>query len=341
MAKDMDNKDRPAREGGCTRREFLWRAGAAGAAAAGVLALGFGLHNRSTQKVVEELRLKDYRLPHGDAPRVVATKGDNVEKMIRACLDRMGGIKHFVKPGDVVVLKPNVGFASPPGVGATTNPEVVGAMSRLCIEAGAKTVWVTDNPINDPERCMEISGIAAAAEAGGARIFLPRADAFRTVLEPANQRLSRWSFLYGPFKEATVVIGIPAVKHHSLAGATLGMKNWYGLLGGPRNQLHQDINTSIADLATLVKPTLTVLDGTRVLFRNGPTGGSASDVRIERTIALGVDPVALDTFGASLLGKKPEELPYLAEAQRRGLGGTDLKSAGFEVLGGARVGGRG
>lgn len=341
MANEADKVTHPTGEGACTRREFLWRAGIAGAAAAGAIGLGFALHNRPTRRAAEDLRLKDYRVPPVDGPKLVVTKGDNVEKMLRTCLDRIGGMKRFVKAGDVVVLKPNIGFASPPGVGATTNPEVVGAMSRLCIEAGARQVWVTDNPINDPQRCVEISGIAAAAEANGARIFLPRQDAFRTVLEPANQRLARWSFLYGPFEKATVVIGIPAVKHHSLAGATLGMKNWYGLLGGPRNQLHQDINTSIADLATLVKPTFTVLDGTRVLFRNGPTGGSASDVRVERTIAVGLDPVALDTYGASMLGKKPEELPYLAEAQRRGLGTTDLKAAGIDLLGGARVGGQG
>ena len=188
---------------------------------------------------------------------------------------------------------------------------------------------------------MQISGIAAAAAANGAKVFLPRPDAFVDVETPANVKLKKWSFLYTPFKKATVVIGLPAAKHHSLAGATLGMKNWYGLLGGPRSQLHQDINTSIADLATMVRPTLTVLDATRVLYRNGPTGGSASDVREENTIAAAVDPVALDVFGASLLGRKPEELPYLAEAQRRGLGTVDLKEAGFEMIGGARVGGHG
>jgi len=111
-------------------------------------------------------------------------------------------------------------------------------------------------------------------------------------------------------------------------------------LGGRRNQLHQDINTSIADLATLVRPTFTVLDATRVLFRNGPTGGNASDVREERILAVSVDPVALDAYGASLLGRQPEELPFLVEARRRGLGVTDLKEAGFEMLG-VQVGGLG
>ncbi len=327
------------REGGCSRREFLRRAGLAGATAAGVLAAGFALHNRVARRPDEEVRLKDYRVPADSRPRVVAAKGDHVERMLRDCLDPMGGIARFVKSGDVVLLKPNIGFASPPGIGATTNPEVVAATARLCLLAGAAAVWVTDNPINDPERCMTVSGIAAAARAAGARIFLPRPDAFRTVVEPANQRLARWSFLYGPFRNVTVVIGIPVVKNHSLAGATLGMKNWYGLLGGPRNQLHQDTHTSIADLATLVKPTFTILDATRVMFRNGPTGGSPGDVRPERTLAVGVDPVALDVFGASLLGMSHHELPSLAEAARRGLGVLDPRDAGFEMLPGARVGG--
>lgn len=339
---DVPRPERPVPESGCSRREFLRRVGLAGMAAVGVTALGFGLHNRRAGVEAKALRLPDYGVPAaGDRPKIVAMRGDRVEEMLRACLDRLGGVERFIQRGDEVVLKPNVGFAQPPSVGATTNPAVVGAMARICLAAGAVTVWVVDNPINDPERCMKLSGIRAAAEEAGARVFLPRPSAFRDVEVPGNTVLKKWSFLHTPFHRATKVIGLPAAKHHSLAGATLGMKNWYGLLGGPRNQLHQDIHICVADLASMVRPTLTVLDATRVLFQNGPTGGSASDVREERTLALSVDPVALDSYGASLLGREPEEIGYIVEARRRGLGTTDLKAAGFEMLGGARVGGMG
>jgi uncharacterized protein (DUF362 family) len=327
-------------EGVCSRREFLVRAGIAGIGIAGAAALGFGLHNRQPVEESAAVRLPDFRvnLP-SDRPKIIAVRGDSVRQMLEQALGPFGGIGVFIKKGDVVVLKPNVGFATPPSVGATTNPELVAAVAALCLSAGAREVRVADNPINDPQRCMRISGIAKAAESAGAKVFYPIPSAFRDIEQPENRILTRWPFFFAPFKNATKVIGLPATKHHSLAVATLGMKNWYGLLGGRRNQLHQDINTSIADLATIVRPTLTILDATRVLFRNGPTGGSPSDVREERTLAVGTDQVAVDTFGASLLGNEPAELPYLAEAERRGLGTTDLKDAGFEMLAGLRMGG--
>jgi len=327
-------------EGAISRREFLGRAAAAGVAAAAVTSLGFALHNRQPVTKSKPITLPDFSVPPvAGRPRIVAARIESVEKTLSLCLDRLGGIKHFIQPGDEVIIKPNAGFASPPSVGATTNPEVVAAAVRLCRQAGAATVWVVDNSINTPERCMEISGIGKAAAAGGGRVLLPAPSDFLDAEQPKNRFLKRWPFLFKPLLGANKIIGIPATKQHALAGATLSMKNWYGLLGGPRVQLHQDINTSIADLATFITPTLVILDATRVLFRNGPTGGSPSDVRQEGILAVATDQVALDTYGASLLGKQAEELPYLIEAQRRGLGTTDLKAAGFEMIGGDAVGG--
>jgi len=334
----MLQNDAPLAEGECSRREFLARVGVAGISATAVVGLGFGLHNRTVRREREAVRLPDYRVPLlEDRPRIVAARGESVETMLRACLDRLGGIRHYIHRGDEVVMKPNVGFASPPSFGATTHPDVVAAAARLCREAGARSVWVVDNPINDPARCMRVSGIQQAAEDNGARVVFPAPAAFRDVAEPSNSVLTRWPFFYAPFRRATKVIGLPAAKHHSLAKVTLGMKNWFGLLGGRRNRLHQDIDMTIADLATLVRPTLVILDATRVLFRNGPTGGSPADVREAGIIAVAVDPVALDAYGASLLDRKPDELPFLIEAERRGLGLTDIQAAGFEMLGGARV----
>jgi uncharacterized protein (DUF362 family) len=327
-------------EGAISRREFLWRVTAAGIAAAAAGGIGFALHNREAATGAKAFTLPDFSVPPmADRPRIVASHVENVEKTIVECLDRLGGIKRFIQPGDEVIVKPNVGFSSRPSLGATTNPDVVATVVRLCRQAGAKTVWVVDNPINDPARCMKISGIADAATVAGARVILPTPEAFVDVEQPNNKLLKRWPFLYAPFRKATKIIGIPVTKQHHLAGATLSMKNWYGLLGGNRIQLHQDINTSIADLATFVRPTFVVLDATRVMFRNGPTGGSAGDVRADNILAVATDQVALDTYGASLLDRKPDDLPYLKEAEKRGLGTTDLKSAGFEMISGAKVGG--
>jgi uncharacterized protein (DUF362 family) len=187
-------------------------------------------------------------------------------------------------------------------------------------------------PFKQRRRLALGRGTLRDAEAPGDQAVLPKPSAFVEVAHPENATLTRWPFFYEPFRTATKVIGLPATNHHALAGVTLGMKNWYGLLGGRRNRLHQDIHTSIADLAAMVRPTLVVLDATRVLFRNGPTGGSMSDVRTEGILAAATDPVALDTYGASLLGRMPDELGFLQQARRRGLGTTDLKDAGFELV---------
>jgi uncharacterized protein (DUF362 family) len=122
------------------------------------------------------------------------------------------------------------------------------------------------------------------------------------------------------FHEADKLINVPIVKHHSLSGATLAMKNWYGVLGGRRNQLHQDIHSSIVDLAGAVRPTLTVMDAVRVLKRNGPTGGSLADVALENTVIAGLDEVAIDAYSLRFLGIDPSAVPYLAMGEARGLG---------------------
>lgn len=318
---------------GVSRREFVRRLAAAGSVAAGIGVTAVWLHNRETDVAPAPVVLPDFRVERlTDRPAVVAAQGGNPLQMLQLCLDRIGGLGHFIQPGDRVVLKPNVGFASPPELGATTSPEVLGAVARLCRAQGAAEIWVVDNPIHDPQRCMAISGIAAAAEANGARVLYPRPGAFFDLEQPDATVLKRWSFFYGPFRQATKVIGIPTAKHHSLSGVTLGMKNWYGLLGGRRNRLHQDIHASVVDLARIVRPTLTILDGMRVMFRNGPTGGSPGDVRYDGIVAVATDPVALDAYGATLIGADPGSLTFLSEAERSGLGVADPDQAGFEMI---------
>lgn len=317
----------------CSRREFITRVGSAGAVAAGASGLAIGLHNRDPDRALAPIKLPDYRVEDlPGRPRIVAAEGASPLIMLQRCFERMGGLDHFIEPGDTVIVKPNIGFATPPALGATTNPEVVAVVTRLCLAQGAEEVIVMDNPIHDPARCLAISGIGPAATAAGARVVLPRSRAFRDVEVPDGVVLKRWPFFYEPFERATKVIGLPAAKHHSLSGVTLGMKNWYGLLGGRRNTLHQDIHMSVADLATLVRPTLTILDATRVLFRHGPTGGSPSDVRMDGIVAVATDPVALDSYGAEVVTPYGDDLPFLKEAERRGLGTTDPWDAGFEMI---------
>ena len=310
-----------------TRRDFLRRLAGAGAILGGSGALAALLHDREPAPASARLpRLANYSVPlPAGSPRLAIARGQDVPALLRAAIDKMGGIARFISRGDVVLLKPNAGFDRPPAIGATTSPEVVAAMVSLCREAGARRIIVTDNPINSPEGSFFKSRIRRAVEENGGEVFLPRAEHFREI-EIGGKALRQWDFLYKPFDGVTKVIGLPTAKSHNLSGASLSMKNWYGLLGGGRNRFHQSIDTVIADLGAMMTPTLVVLDATRLLMDNGPTGGSLADVKPGNTIVAGVDQVAIDTFGFTLLKRDPASAPYLALAQQRGIGTMDWRS---------------
>jgi uncharacterized protein (DUF362 family) len=237
----------------------------------------------------------------------------------------MGGLGRFVSKGDVVLVKPNAAFDRPSWQGATTEPAVLGAVVRACFKAGAAEVLVTDNPIHVPEGCFRKTGLGKAAEDAGGEVVLPQSRHFAPVALEGSI-LHRWSVLMDPLARATKVIGIAPIKDHNLARASLSMKNWFGLLGGPRNQLHQKLDETVCDLLAMVRPTLSVLDGTRILLKNGPTGGSPADVVDGDLLAISTDGVALDAFGATLLDLEPNDLAYLGMAEAKGLGTTDWRS---------------
>jgi uncharacterized protein (DUF362 family) len=244
---------------------------------------------------------------------------------VDAALEELGGIGRFVERGDVVLVKPNAAFDRPAWQGATTNPDVLGAVVAACRAAGAAEVLVTDNPIHVPEGCFRKTGLGKAAEDAGGRVVLPTPKAFGPVALP-DTVLDGWPVYLEPLRRATKVIGIAPIKDHNLARASLTLKNWYGLLGGPRNRLHQRMDEVIADLAALVRPTLSVVDGTRILLRNGPTGGSPDDVVSGDVIAVGTDGVAVDAFGAEQLGLSAGDLGYLGIADEKGRGVADWRS---------------
>jgi len=198
---------------------------------------------------------------------------------------------------------------------------VLRAVALLCRQAGARKIVVADNPINQPEGCFFKSGIQQAAAEVDADLALPRPSAFES-LQIDGEVLQTWPLFYKPFAEATKVIGVAPCKDHNLCSASMTMKNWYGLLGGRRNQFHQRIHGIISDFPHMIKPTLVILDATRLLMRNGPTGGSLADVAAGNTIIAGTDMVAIDTLGYTLLGRDPAKLEYLQRAEARDLGTT-------------------
>jgi uncharacterized protein (DUF362 family) len=297
--------------------------------AAGTGALGVSLWDPEGPTGKEpgktRIRLPDYSVP-GQAGRIAVARGGSRSQNVSAVVKALGGMALFVRPGDKVLLKVNAAFAAPPVIGATTHPDVVRQVAASCFDAGARQVMVADNPINDPASCFSLTGIEAAARQAGARVMLPRPDRFETFSLKGGRLIQDWPLFSAPLKWADKVIGLAPVKDHHRSGASLGIKNWYGLLGGRRNVFHQQIHSIIADLAMLVKPTLVILDGTWSMMANGPTGGSSDDLKETRTVIAGTDPVAVDALGATLLGKTAQELPHLKMAESAGAGTVDYRS---------------
>jgi uncharacterized protein (DUF362 family) len=318
-----------------SRRDFLARAGAAGVLIAGAAAGGMLLHNRPTTWEKEEQidPLKDFSVARDPgAVTMAVARGASVEANLRAALAELGGLNQFVSPGDHVILKPNVAFDRAPGLGATTHPETIAALTKLCLDAGASRVVVTDNPINSPDSCFTRTGIRRAAEEAGGEIFLPHPQAFAKVAI-GGDALPDWECLLEPFVKADKVIGIAPLKDHNLSSASMTMKNWYGLLGGRRNQFHQNIHEIIADFCLLIKPTLVVLDATRIMMTNGPTGGSVSDVKQGDAIICGSDMVTVDAYGYEMLMERDiNKLEYVHLAHERGWGDKNWRESNFREV---------
>jgi uncharacterized protein (DUF362 family) len=255
-------------------------------------------------------------------PRFIVARGKDPAKNVEAAVQRLGGLKLFVQKGETVLLKPNVSWDRRPEQAANTNPQVMAALVRACRDAGAGKILVCDHPVNDAERCFTRSGVMDAARQAGATVILPAQTRYHFVRIPG--KLGRWPVLE-PFITATKIINVPVIKHHSLTQASLGMKNWYGILGGRRAQLHQRIDDSIAELAALMRPTLTVVDATRLLVRNGPTGGSLADVKPGEALAVSLDPIAADAWAAAQLELDPQSLPWLLLGRDKRLGSLDYK----------------
>ncbi|HOY10253.1 MAG TPA: DUF362 domain-containing protein [Candidatus Omnitrophota bacterium] len=257
---------------------------------------------------------------------IVAVKGGDPYQNTVKAVEQMGGIGRFVKKGDVVVVKPNMAWDRTPRQAANTDPMVVAALVELCYKAGAKRVNVFDIPCNEDRPVYEHSGIAAAAKEKGAFVYF--ADHWNVVKAKFsyNSSMEGWPVL----RDAVVCdtfINVPVLKHHGYTKLTLSMKNLMGVCSGKRGLIHLDIGTKLVDMTDFINPDLTVIDATRVLLRNGPSGGNESDVQAFNTVIAATDPTLADVYACSLVKIDPAEIPYLKAAMARGVGRSDLTQA--------------
>jgi uncharacterized protein (DUF362 family) len=282
--------------------------------------------------------------PTGDQAYLAVARGGDPAAITKAAIAALGGIERFVRSGDDVIIKPNICVDyHPPEYAATTNPTVVATLVTLCLGAGARRVRVMDTPFGGtPESAYAVSGIDAAVRLAGGEMEVMSPVKFEEIDIAEGQDITTWD-VYRDVVEADVLINVPIAKHHSLARLSLGGKNLLGVIlrpGGKNllgvilrpNQMHRNLGQRIADLASLVRPTLTVVDAVRILTTHGPTGGSLNDVQRADTVIASHDMVAADAWAATLFGLSGADIGYVHAAAEMGLGTMDLDGIEIEEV---------
>jgi uncharacterized protein (DUF362 family) len=257
-------------------------------------------------------------------PMVAVAEGKDFSLTTARALALLGGIDRFVRPGSTVVVKPNMGWDRSAVQGANTHPLVVRTVVDECLKAGAKRVKVFDRTCNDERRCYVNSGIEPALR-GIRNVDVKHLEDERFRKVDLNGRVLKEWDLYDEALSADVYINIPVAKHHGLTGLTLGLKNVMGIMGGNRGAIHKHIDLALADINAVFRPTLTVIDATRILTAHGPQGGDLRDVRVLNRVIASTDTVAADAYATTMFGMRPEEIAVTVAAYKRGIGEMDLK----------------
>jgi uncharacterized protein (DUF362 family) len=256
--------------------------------------------------------------------------GVDYAKAVAAAIDLIGGISAYVKPGHVVVVKPNIGWNSRPEVKATTDPLVVRTIVHLCFKAGASKVLVFDRSVSNPRLAYVTSGIQEAAEEAGARVLqvdnVADTKLYARVAIPDAYFLSE-SLVNRFVLECDTLVNVPIAKHHGEAGLTLAMKNLMGITGDPRGKWHWQLDDAIADINRRVRSHLTLVDASSLMLRGGPTGGNPSSLKRLDTFIASSNIVSADAEAAKLFGHSAAEIPYLVRAEKAGIG----RASGYSV----------
>jgi uncharacterized protein (DUF362 family) len=312
-----------------TRRDFLKLTGMAAAG----LALLETSCSPSGQKPSGSTVPRQAPTPTGNQAYLAVAHGADPAAIVKAALASLGGIDRFVKRGQDVIIKPNICVDYHPAeYAATTNPVVVATLVTLCLGAGARRVRVMDSPFAgiSPTSAYAASGIDAAVKAAGGEMEVMSPIKFAKFDIPQGKSITSWE-IYRDVLESDVLIDVPIAKNHSLARLTLGGKNLLGVVSDP-NQIHSDLPQRVADLVSLIRPTLTVIDAYRILKEHGPTGGSLNDVTQANTIIASHDIIAADAYGATLFGLTGADVPYIKKGAEMGLGTLDLSTVKVEEV---------
>lgn len=269
----------------------------------------------------------------GVAPRIsagpvdlVAIRGGEAAQMFQKGIEALGGIGAFVKKGQKVVIKPNIGWDVLPERGGNTNPKLVAEIIKQCFQAGAKEVIVFDHTCDEWQRCYKNSGIEAAVKNAGGRIAPGHAEGYYHDVAIPKGKVLKNAKEHELVLGADVFINVPVLKDHSSSRITGALKNLMGNVWDRGYWHGNDLHQCIADFGTFRKPTLNVVDAYYVMKRNGPRGVSVEDVVTMKAQLLSIDIVAIDTAAVKLFGSDPKEIRHIQIAAEQGVGRMDLEN---------------
>lgn len=257
-------------------------------------------------------------------PDLVAVKGGAPDQMFMVGIRSLGGMERFIKKGQTVLVKPNIGWNKPPEMGATTSPELVSKIIRMAYEAGAKEVWVFDHSVEPEALSQQTSGIGKAVKDSKGLLFPAENEADYREVKIPKAKLLKQAKVHRRFLDADVVINVPVLKDHAGSGITAGMKNLMGVVWDRRFWHREGLHQCIADFPLLRKVDLTVIDAFRVMFKRGPQGISKDDLREEKIQILSTDMLLADAASARVLGAEPASFKSLKLATEFGYGSIDL-----------------
>ncbi|MFA6455230.1 MAG: DUF362 domain-containing protein [Bacteroidota bacterium] len=259
---------------------------------------------------------------------LVAVKGGEPDVMFTKGIEALGGIGKFVKKGQRVVVKPNIGWDVSPERAGNTNPKLVTEIIKQCYSAGAKEVLVFDNTCDNWTRCYKNSGIEAAVKLAGGKIVPGNTEGYYHPVSVQRGRNLKDAKVHELILESDVFINVPILKSHGGARLTMSMKNLMGIVWDRGTWHRNDLHQCIADFATYRKPDLNILDAYSVMKTNGPRGVSEEDVVTMKSLLISTDMVTIDAAGAKLFGIDPYDIRHiqLAEEQKVGTAALDQLS---------------
>ncbi|MFH1726501.1 MAG: DUF362 domain-containing protein [Elusimicrobiota bacterium] len=270
--------------------------------------------------------------PPREFPDLVAVKDGSPAQMFEAGIKALGGMGRFVKKGQTVLVKPNIGWNKTPNEAANTNPDLIGRIVALAYEAGAKKVYAFDHPVNLEEECYERSGIAKAVKDNGGEMRSAKKEAYYRKVTLEKTKVLKEVLVHELYLDCDVVINVPVLKSHGGGLMTSALKNLMGVVWDRRYWHRKGLHQAIGEFPLVRRPDLNVIDAYIVMMKNGPRGVSTEDLLLKKMQLLSTDMVLVDTAAAKILGLDPGEIPYLKTAAGLGIGTMDLEKSSIKRI---------